>query len=60
MSYWQEDYPNIQNYFIFQTRDCDCGTISSGRKKIKEAQRLVALENENGSRLRRRAALRER
>ena len=47
MSYWQDDYPNIQNYFIFQTRDCDCGTISSGRKKIKEAQRLVALENEN-------------
>jgi len=47
MGYWQEDYPNIQNYFIFQTRDCDCGTIFSGRKKIKEAQRLISLENEN-------------
>ena len=47
MSYWEEDFPSIEKYFIFQTRDCDCGTISSGRKKIKEAQRLIAKENEN-------------
>ena len=47
MSYWQEDYPAIEKYYIFQTRDCNCGTISSGRKKIKEAQRLLAVENSN-------------
>ena len=47
MSYWQEDYPGLEKYYIFQTRDCNCGTISSGRKKIKEAQRLLALENNN-------------
>ena len=47
MSYWEEDFPSIEKYFIFQTRDCDCGTVSSGRKKIKEAQRLVANENAN-------------
>ena len=33
MSYWQEDYPGLEKYYIFQTRDCNCGTISSGRKK---------------------------
>ena len=47
MSYWQEDYPGLEKYYIFQTRDCNCGTISSGRKKIKEAQRRLALENNN-------------
>ena len=47
MSYWQQDFSSIEKYFIFQTRDCDCGTISSGRKKIKEAQRQVAWDNEN-------------
>ena len=47
ISYWEEDFPSIEKYFIFQTRDCDCGTVSSGRKKIKEAQRLIAKENEN-------------
>ena len=33
--------------YIFQTRDCNCGTSSSGRLLIKEAQRLLALENED-------------
>ncbi len=47
MSFWQEDYPSLEKYYIFQTRDCNCGTISSGRKKIKEAQRQLALENNN-------------
>ena len=47
ISYWQEDYPSLEKYYIFQTRDCNCGTISSGRKKIKEAQRRLALENNN-------------
>ena len=47
ISYWQEDFPAIEKYFIFQTRDCDCGTIFNGRKKIKEAQRQISLENEN-------------
>ena len=47
MTFWQEDFPSIEKYFIFQTRDCDCGTVSSGRKKIKESQRLIAKENEN-------------
>ena len=45
MSFWDEDYPSIEKYFIFQTRDCNCGTISSGRKKIKEAQRQLAIQN---------------
>ncbi len=47
MSFWQEDYPSLEKYYIFQTRDCNCGTISSGRKKIKEAQRQLAVENNN-------------
>jgi hypothetical protein len=42
MSYWQEDYSSLEKYYIFQTRDCNCGTISSGRKQIKEAQRQLA------------------
>ncbi len=47
ISYWQEDYPNVEKYYIFQTRDCDCGTVLSGRSMIKEAQRQLAVENEN-------------
>jgi hypothetical protein len=47
MSYWQEDYSSLEKYYIFQTRDCNCGTISSGRKQIKEAQRQLAIENNN-------------
>ena len=35
MSYWQEDFPSVEKFFIFQTRDCDCGTVSSGRKKSR-------------------------
>ena len=31
MSFWQEDYSSLEKYYIFQTRDCNCGTISSGR-----------------------------
>jgi len=47
VSFWQEDYPNIEQYYIFQTRDCDCGTSQSGRVKIKEAQRQLAVNNAN-------------
>ena len=47
MSYWQEDYPGLEKYYIFQTRDCNCGTYFNGRKEIKEAQRLLALNNIN-------------
>jgi hypothetical protein len=47
VGFWQEDYPNIEQYYIFQTRDCDCGTSESGRIKIKEAQRQLAVENTN-------------
>ena len=45
--FWQEDYPSIEQYYIFQTRDCDCGTSQSGRVKIKEAQRQLAINNAN-------------
>ena len=44
---WLEDYQSIEQIFIFQTRDCDCGTISLGRKKIKEAQRQLAEDYSN-------------
>jgi len=47
VNYWQEDYPSIEQYYIFQTRDCDCGTSQSGRVKIKEAQRQLAVDNSN-------------
>ena len=42
---WLNDYPNIEHFYIFQTRDCDCGTTAQGRLKIKEAQRLLALND---------------
>ncbi|MDN3492729.1 sialate O-acetylesterase [Winogradskyella bathintestinalis] len=42
---WLNDYPNIEHFYMFQTRDCDCGTTSGGRLKIKEAQRLLALND---------------
>jgi hypothetical protein len=44
---WLTDYQNIEKIYIFQTRDCDCGTVLSGRLKIKEAQRQLADEYEN-------------
>ena len=44
---WLNDYPNIEKIYIFQTRDCNCGTTSLGRLKIKEAQRQLAVEYEN-------------
>ena len=44
---WYNDFTNLSNIYIFQTRDCNCGTSSSGRLQIKEAQRLLAVENEN-------------
>ena len=44
---WHSDFTNLSNVYIFQTRDCNCGTSSSGRLLIKEAQRLLALENED-------------
>jgi len=49
MSYWQEDFPNIEQYYIFQTRSFVCGTSLSGSLGIKEAQRLLAVENNNTS-----------
>ena len=47
VGFWQEDYPSIEQYYIFQTRDCDCGTSQSGRVKIKEAQRQLAVNSDN-------------
>ena len=44
---WEADFINLSNIYIFQTRDCNCGTSSNGRLQIKEAQRLLALENED-------------
>jgi len=44
---WLNDYPNIEQIYIFQTRDCNCGTSSTGRLNIKEAQRQLAVEYEN-------------
>ena len=44
---WLEDYQSVEKVFIFQTRDCDCGTLSTGRKKIKEAQRQLAEDYSN-------------
>jgi len=44
---WETDFINLNNIYIFQTRDCNCGTSSNGRLQIKEAQRLLALENED-------------
>ena len=44
---WYSDFTNLSNVYIFQTRDCNCGTSSSGRLLIKEAQRILALENED-------------
>ena len=49
MSSWQEDFPNIEQYYIFQTRSFVCGTSLSGSLEIKEAQRLLAVENNNVS-----------
>lgn len=42
---WLNDYPNIEHFYVFQTRDCDCGTTAAGRLKIKEAQRLLAIND---------------
>ena len=47
ISFWQEDFPGLEKYYIFQTRDCNCGTYFNGRKEIKEAQRQLALNNSN-------------
>ena len=44
---WKTDFINLSNVYVFQTRDCNCGTSSSGRLQIKEAQRLLALENDD-------------
>ena len=44
---WEADFINLTNIYIFQTRDCNCGTSSNGRLQIKEAQRLLAQENED-------------
>ena len=44
---WYNDFINLNQVYIFQTRDCNCGTSSSGRLLIKEAQRLLAVENED-------------
>jgi hypothetical protein len=41
---WLNDYPNLNNIYIFQTKDCNCGTISEGKMNVKEAQRQLASE----------------
>tara|TARA_R110001606_G_scaffold6617_1_gene29697 strand:+ start:6220 stop:8373 length:2154 start_codon:yes stop_codon:yes gene_type:complete len=42
---WLNDFPNIEHFYMFQTRDGDCGTTAGGRLKIKEAQRQLALND---------------
>ena len=43
-SAWQVDYPNIQKFYIFQTKN-GCGKPIEGLMRIKEAQRQLAFEN---------------
>ena len=40
MSYWQEDFPAIEKYYIFKLGIVIVEQYFNGRKKIKEAQRL--------------------
>lgn len=42
---WLTDFPSIEKFYIFQTKDCDCGTVAEGRMLVKEAQRQLAIEN---------------
>jgi len=42
---WLNDFSNIEHFYIFQTRDCNCGTTATGRLKVKEAQRQLALND---------------
>jgi hypothetical protein len=42
---WLNDFPSIEKFYIFQTKDCDCGTVAEGRMLVKEAQRQLAAEN---------------
>lgn len=41
-----EDYPNIEKFYIFQTKDCECATTAEGKMRVKEAQRQLAVEND--------------
>ncbi len=43
---WLIDYPNIEKFYIFQTKDCQCATTAEGKMRVKEAQRQLALEND--------------
>jgi hypothetical protein len=44
---WSIDYPSVEKIYIFQTKDCECSTTPDGKMKVKEAQRLLAVENSN-------------
>ena len=43
---WLNDYPNIEHFYIFQTRN-GCGTLIDDIMLNKEAQRQLAFENED-------------
>lgn len=43
---WLIDYPNIEKFYIFQTKDCQCATTAEGKMRVKEAQRQLAIEND--------------
>lgn len=42
---WQNDYPNIERYYIFQTNN-GCDKPLANLMKVKEGQRQLALEDE--------------
>ena len=44
---WSNDLINLERVYVFQTRECNCGTSSTGRLLIKEAQRQLAFENDD-------------
>ena len=43
---WLIDYPNIEKFYIFQTKDCICSTSAEGKMRVKEAQRQLSIEND--------------
>lgn len=43
---WISDYPSIEKFYIFQTKNCfGCGISVEGEMSVKEAQRQLAVEN---------------
>jgi hypothetical protein len=43
---WLSDFPSIEKFYIFQTKNgLGCGTTVDGENNVKEAQRQLAIEN---------------